>query len=131
MPSYSGLYDGVYGQPHSLLADTIEIGNARTQVARILAKRPYGRGVLRELMLTLNGAAAGSAALDTHKRVKWTPDLEGVTGGGLVELETFTGLNRVTVAGDKTDIDTMLTLSSKPTYVADASGNGGGGKLGV
>uniref|UniRef100_A0A6H1ZBP9 Uncharacterized protein n=1 Tax=viral metagenome TaxID=1070528 RepID=A0A6H1ZBP9_9ZZZZ len=131
MPSYSGLFDGVNGTPHSLLSDAVKIGNAQTQIARVLAKRPYGRGVLRELMLTLNGAAAGEAALDTHKRVEWTPDQEGVTGGGLVAIETFTGITRVTTADDKTDIDRMLALSSKPTtYVADAAGVGGGGKLG-
>lgn len=130
MPSYSGLYDGVHGSPHSLLADTVKIGNAQTQVARLLSKRPYGRATLRELMLTLNGAAAGSAAAASHKRVKWTPDQEGVTGGGAVQTETFTAVGRVTTSDDKTDIDRMLALSSQPTsYVADLSGVGGGGKL--
>ncbi len=131
MPSYSGLYDGVYGQPYALLANTVAIGNARREIARSLAKRPYGRAVLRELMLTLNGAAAGSAALATHKRVEATDPTEGPSGGGLVNIETFTEINRNTATADKNAIDAMLSLSTKPTYVADRSGNGGGAKLGV
>ena len=131
MPSYSGLYDGVHGSPHSLLSDTVKIGNAETQVARLLSKRPYGRAKLRELMLTLNGAVAGSAASASHKRVKWTPDRTGVTGGGAIATETFTAVGRNTTADDKSDIDRMLSLASQPTtYVADSSGVGGGGKLG-
>lgn len=131
MPSYSGLYDGVYNTPHALLSDAVAIGNAQTMIARQLSRRPYGRGVLRELLLTLNGVAAGQTALDTHKRVAWVPDREGVTGGGLVTIQTFTGINRATVAGDVTDIARFLALTSRPTtYIADRSGNGGGGKLG-
>lgn len=131
MASYSGLYDGVHGSPHALLADTVAIGNNATQLARVLARRPYGRGKLRELMLTLNGAAAGSSAVDTHKRVDWTPELDGVAGGGLVTIETFTNVSRVTTADDKSDIDRALALTSRPTtYVTERSGNSGGGKLG-
>lgn len=131
MPSYSGLFDGVHGEPHALLSDTTKIGNARTQVARLLAKRPYGRATLRELMLTLNGAVAGSTAAATHARVQHERDLEGPRPGGLIPIETYEAVNRATTADDKSDIDAMLSLSSQPTtYVEDVAGVGGGGKLG-
>lgn len=131
MAAYSGLFDGVHGEPHALLSSSVKKGNAETMLARVFGKRAYGRAKLRELMVELTGAAAGQAALASHKRVAWTPELEGITGGGLVAIETYESVDRVTAAGDETIIEAALQLSSQPTtYVDDESGNGGGGKLG-
>lgn len=131
MASYSGLYDGVYGTPHALLSSSVKTGNAETALGRVFGKRPYGRAKLRELIVELVGAAAGQAALASHKRVQASTPVEGVFGGGLVPIETYKSVDRVTAAGDVTVIENALQLSSQPsTYVADASGNGGGAKLG-
>ena len=91
----------------------------------------------KELMLTLNGAAAGSAAADSYSRVQHArangyAGQGAANGGGLVSIETVTIVAANTAAADKTDIDTMLTTEGKSqvaTYPTDASGNGGGGKL--
>jgi hypothetical protein len=130
MPAYSGLYDGVYGSPHTLLADTVAIGSDYRKLGTMFGKRPYGRAVLRELIKTLTGAAAGSTATATHKRVQATVNQAGVDGGSVVPIETVTSVNRATAAADTTRIDNALVIGTKPTYAADRSGVGGGAKLG-
>lgn len=129
MPSFSGLFDGVHGTPHALLG-TRKIGNAETQLARLVAPRSYGRGVVRAVLTALTGAAVGGTASSSHKRLKAVADLDSNGLGGVREIEVFSGVNRATVAGDETKLDGAATLSAKPTYPHDASGNGGGAKLG-
>lgn len=106
---------------------------SRKRLSRVINKR--GMKKLQELMLTLNGATAGSAASATYKRVQHA-DSDGLAGqiggGGKVNVETVTVVSRNTTATDKSDIDTLLTTEGQhkiATYVADKSGNGGGGKL--
>lgn len=131
MPAYSGLWNNEYNEDHSLLSSSVKKGNAETMVARQLSKRTYGRAALRELMITLTGAAAGSAALATHKRVEGVRELDDNLQGGLRPIETFEAVNRNTAAADETRIEAFLEQSSQPsTYATDAGGNGGGGKLG-
>lgn len=131
MTSYSGLYDGQHGEPHALLSSTVKKGNAETQLARVLSRRNYGRGKLRELMLTLTGAAAGATAAQSHSRVQAAQNLSENVQGGARTIETFESVNRATTSADETAIEAALAQTSQPTtYVADASGNGGGGKLG-
>lgn len=130
MPNYSGLFDGQHGTPHSLLSN--KTGNAETQIARVVAKRGYGRAALRELMIELTGAAAGAAALVQRKRVLAEANLSENVQGGVRTIETKDIINRVTASADETNIEAALDLSSQPgTYVDDDGGNGGGGKLGV
>lgn len=129
MPAYSGLFDGHHGTPHALL--TNKTGNAETMLARLFAGRGYDRAKLRELMIELTGAAAGQAALVQRKRVQAEANLSQNVQGGLRTIETFDVVNRVTASADETNIEAALALSSQPSsYPADASGNGGGGKLG-
>jgi hypothetical protein len=131
MPSYSGLYDGVYGTPYALLPLSRSMGNARTLAGRMMGRESYGRANWRGQLVALNGAVAGGLAFVQHKRVKWTPDRgASATGGGLVDLQTFDDINRVTTAADRSNIDTMWNYSTKPQYPKDRSGNGGGSKLG-
>ena len=130
MAAYSGFWDGEGGSPHALLASTVAIGNEYRKLGTLFGKRPYGRAKLRELMETLMGAAAGSAASATHKRVQATVDQAGVNGGEVVPIETYTAVSRNTTAGDETRIEAALNLSTKPTYATDVSGVGGGAKLG-
>lgn len=130
MPSYSGLFNGVYGEDHALLATTVNKQNAETLLSRLFARRLYSRGALGEIINTLVGGASGDAAALSHKRVEARQDLSQNVQGGLVPIETFEDVDRNTSATDVTDITNALTQKSSPTYVADASGNGGGGKLG-
>lgn len=65
--------------------------------------------VIRELLDTLIGAAAGGTALLTEKRVQHsTTEL-----GGLRPIETKTFINRATVAGDVTDTKGYLNTDSE------------------
>lgn len=82
-------------------------------------KQTYG---LREIMETLNGAAAGSAASKTLTRIEANSEL-----GGLRVIETETLVSANTTAADVTDINAdILSLSSKtydPTPPANLDGN--------
>lgn len=95
-------------------------GSARRLMRMTLSSKAMF--ALREKMETLNGAAAGSTASKTLKRVVAAEELGGVRS---VEDETF--INTATVAGDVTQINnTVLALSSKtydPTPVANGDGN--------
>lgn len=87
------------------------------------------RGANRAALAILKaaiGAAAGTAIGDVnYKRVQ-----AQVPGGGLMPIETVSVVNRNTTAADLTALTALLSRSVAPsTYVADLSGNGGGGKL--
>jgi len=92
---------------------------------RTHAERVFRRGGLRvinELLDTLIGAAAGGSASKTHSRIEAPSDGDV---GGKRTIESVTDISRVTTAADVTDLKTLLTRATAPTYVADASGNGG------
>lgn len=124
MPQWGGLWDNEHGATHSLL---INQSSLRKRLSLIFRQR--GNTVLKELMLTLNGAVAGSTAQATHTRVQSKDGLNNDLGGK-VTIETANRINRVTTAADKTDIDSILTETRIPTYPVEKSGNSGGGKLG-
>lgn len=123
--SFSGLFDTIQPTGHTLL-DTQPL---RKTISRVMRTR--GARKIKELMLTLNGAAAGEAALDTYSRVEHTEDAGNPAAyGGARTIETVTVINANTAAADETAIDNMLEEEFVPaTYPADASSNGGGGKL--
>ena len=92
-----------------------------------LMRRPGSRKQ-RELLLTLLGASAGSAALETRKRVSADDEANGVVGN--MTIETIDVVNRNTTADDDTALTAMLSRKPWPSaYVEDASGNGGGGRV--
>lgn len=124
--SYSGLFDGHYGTPHSL----IDGDNANQKITRLVGRRRANR-VTKELLNTLIGAAAGSAAADSYTRLSAPAGLiESEQLGGLRAIETVTTIDRNSTAADVTALKATINDQFKPdTYVADASGNGGGGKL--
>jgi hypothetical protein len=81
---------------------------------------------LRRVMTTLMGVVAGTTATQTKKQVQ---HVQGAPGG-VVPIETINLINRATTAADVTAINALLFRNHYPaTYVADVSGNGGGGKL--
>lgn len=130
MSGYSGLWDGVYNTPYAGLSSAVGSNNNLSALARVFRRASYGRGNMRGVLNALIGAAAGGTATVTHKRVLAVGDPTRLSYGGLVTLETFNDVSRVTVAGDVTALQAAVTQQSRPTtYVTDASGNGGGGKL--
>lgn len=92
-----------------------------------------GRRASRKLLLTLLGVVAGTTATENQNRVAaTTPFLSANQGGGVVTIEQVALVNRATTAGDITNLTALLSRSPVPSsYAADASGNGGGGKLGI
>jgi hypothetical protein len=92
-----------------------------------LMRRPGSRKQ-RELLLTLLGASAGSAALEVRKRVSGADEGNGVSGN--MTIESVDVVNRNTTADDDTALTAMLSRKPWPdTYVEDESGNGGGGRV--
>lgn len=125
MTAWSGLFDNVFNDgPHALQVNIVPL---RRKLTRVVKRKSMA--VIRELMRELNGATTGDAALAQHVRVQGAQILQN-DAGGVRPIETVDLLNRVTAAGDVTLIEDMLTEQRDPTYPADLSGNGGGGKLG-
>lgn len=127
MPAWSGLWNE-FGEAtgHSLLVNKSSL---RKRLSLLFRQR--GNAVLKELMLELNGAAAGDAALAQRTRVTATQQLTLLGNGGAVDIETVDLVNRNTTAADATDIASVLSEVKTRALQADISGNGGGGKLGV
>lgn len=109
--------------------------STENRIAFILG-RPGIRGI-REIMYTLAGAATGSAASDTNKRIKAPAGLTETSAfGGSREIETVTNVSANTAAADLTYMQDLFNryINLAPaiaSYPTDASGNGGGGKLGI
>lgn len=81
----------------------------------------------RELALTLNGAAAGSAASETHAQIK-AGEVSGSFQselGGVRTIETVTDVSANTTSDDETAIDSeVLAFPNKPSsYPANGDGN--------
>jgi hypothetical protein len=132
MTAFSGLFDTILptgATPgHTLLGQN---QNGKYKIAARLLKADFRP--LRELMLTLNGAAAGETASLSYSRVEHEdPEESPYTLGGTRSIETVVAINRVTTAADKAMIDDILdgTLAYTETNPpVDISGNGGGGRL--
>lgn len=89
---------------------------------------------MKRLMLALLGAATGgTAGPTTRSRVQATADA-GVfpsNYGGLVTIESVSVINRATTATDLSNLQALVNRTHFPaSYVAELSGNSGGGKLG-
>lgn len=102
------------------LSQVSGVGSARRRAAQALATK--GTMALRELMETLNGTAAGSAALKQLSRVAHSEEL-----GGVRTIETESLVDRVSAADDESAIDAdILSLSTRtydPTPVTNGNGN--------
>ena len=77
------------------------------------------------LMYQLLGNAPGQTATKNHYRVQGSQG----SPGGLQTIETQVLVNRATTAADLAAFQALLTrVVNPPSYPADLSGNGGGGK---
>lgn len=106
------------------------------ELARVLNRNQMRE--IRELSLTLLGAAAGDTALSTYKRVSSptntnlaVPEAIGVGDlGGSRTIDTITVINRVTTAADITYLTSIYDGTMSPgnpnaiTFVNDSGGNG-------
>jgi hypothetical protein len=132
MPSYSGLWNGIYGIPYSALStnNTKETNNSlKTQVTKHLSK-DRGARKLMMLMRTLNGVVAGSTATVNYKQIAVDPGNNNpISSGGKRTINTIADLNRATTAADQTLINAMFDKVFAPSpYPVDKSSNGGGNK---
>lgn len=127
---YSGLWNGQYSTQHAPLGNSVNKESAYAALTTMFGKRGYNQAKVRELIKELLGASAGATALVQRKRRKAEQDLGANVQGGLVTIETVDVINRATTAADVTRIQEALEQERAPSsYVADVSGNGGGGKL--
>jgi hypothetical protein len=86
-----------------------------------------GNRALRELAETLNGAAAGSAALKTQGRIEANVEL-----GGKRTIESETLVNRNTTTADRDELNSdVFSLTSKTTFGASPPANRDGNPLGT
>lgn len=98
--------------------------DGRSPLERGIARKLNKRGMrdVRELIDTLLGAAAGSTAASSYKRVEHPADSDNI--GGLRSVESVDLVNRATTSDDDTTITAkLLNFSSQPTYPTNADGN--------
>lgn len=123
MPGYSPFWGDslTINNSYSLLSGKMP---TRTRIKRVVNRD--GFRAFTELFDTLIGAAAGGAALATHKRIAAATPFTG-GGGSNRTIETVTDINRVSTAADITALKEMVfAVSARPsTYPRDLSGNGG------
>ena len=101
------------------------IGQQDDKIAKLLQSGSSGR-ILRALWFALTGGAPGGNASVTKARVQ---AVQGGGHGGVIPVEVQTILNRSTTAADLAALRALMNRVVYPaTYVADLSGNGGGGK---
>lgn len=93
---------------------------------------PNGQKATKTLLYALLGAAVGGSAVASYKRVLGVQALNDPSQlGGLVTIETASLINRSTNSTDLTNMQALFTRTpAPPSYPADVSGNGGGGKAG-
>lgn len=132
MPSYSGLWNNVYGVNYSALSsngNTFEQnGRLKNEITKLLSK-DRGTRKLMSLIRALNGVAPGATATATHKTI--SSDVQRgqpMVNGGKRTIDTKLDMNRATSAADVTLINAMLDKNYYPTYPVDRSRNGGGNK---
>lgn len=126
MPSWSGGWDNMFGQPYALLN---EPSAAARGVARIMfptAQRDVGAAEV-----ALNGAVVGGNATATQAYVT-SIQADGLNQGGQRPVGPVTLINRVTTAADIAKLNQQYQPTFAPTtYPVDKSGNGGGSKVGT
>jgi hypothetical protein len=126
---WSGLYENEHGAEYALLVDKSSI---RKKIGKLLRRR-NGRVISEKLTTLLSDATPASTAAVTFSRVSASKESDD-DFGGVRTIETRTLINTAVLAADVTSLKKFLEggaeQDSQPTYASDASGNGGGGKLG-
>lgn len=133
MPSFSGLWNVVYGVNYSALAsngNTFEQnGRLKNEITKLLSK-DRGTRKLMSLIRALNGVAPGATATASFRTI--SSDVQRgfpLVNGGKRTVDTKNDVNRVTTSADVTSINAMLDRVFAPSpYPTDRSRNGGGNK---
>jgi hypothetical protein len=126
MASWSGFWDVVYTDgPYR----GIDSNNIRRAFGR--AMHGYGNLVYNRTIRQLVAGNVGGTAAGGYTRIT-APAGDLLTSlGGVRTVENRLVINRVTTAADQAKIDKDLVYNLRPTWTADKSGNGGGGKGGL
>lgn len=135
MASYVGSFDGSMSiQAAAAIPYTLRVDRSDLLYKLSRATQKQGNDSRPDvaLLTALIGAAAGGAASATYKRAQAVDTLTDFQAlGGARTIETRTMLSRVTTAADVTELKAFLARKSAPSsYPTDASGNGGGNKVG-
>lgn len=126
MPAWSGLWNHVYSEGHSLTGRT---GNAAyRKLSRALRGMPALK--FKEIVRTFVTDDVGTTALATHTRLTAPAPFNATAHGGVRSIETVTDINRVLVAADETELLREIDADHTPDFPREKSGNSGGGKLG-
>lgn len=134
MPSYSGLWNGLYGVNYTALGtnNTKEFNNSeKVRLTKLIARSRGGR-IMTAVMRALNGVAPGGTATSTARQiVNDSNPANPIGNGGKRVVATKTDINRTTTAGDQTLINSIFDKTFAPSpYPVDKSRNGGGNKAG-
>lgn len=122
MPNIGTVKGGFWGD---LSSDFSVISGENPQKRQIARKfNINGLRAEREIAETVTGAAAGSAASATHKRVQARENSQGELGGSRT-IETITDVSRNTTAADVTEVkEDILAYPHKPsTYPVNLDRN--------
>jgi hypothetical protein len=127
MPSWSGLFDGVYLEPHSL---TNQFTSTMRSVARLMASS--GGQHFGEIGRALAAGGPGTTAVLSYMQVS-ARQSTGLDQGGKVPIqEYFVVPPRTTTTIDKEIFQAQMTPRFAPVlYPIEKSGTGGGGMGGT
>lgn len=118
MASWSALFNGIHGEDYAIPFDYDSVNR---QISRTFYKTKTGNRLYRELLLTLIGATAGSAAADSYVRPQAT-NVWSELGGQRV-LETITVVNRNTTSADVTMLNALIAEVRQNSFVSDSGGS--------
>ncbi len=105
------------------------------EISRALGRQ--GGRALKAAVLALVGSAAGTTAVGTYTRITAPNGLANAADlGGLRTTEVIADINRATDSTDEVYVEGVMSRIADmapaiASYPTDASGNGGGGKVGV
>lgn len=122
MPPWSGLWNGVYTDGHSLIGKS-NVGKRLGRALKGLSAAKY-----RAVLKTLVEGDVGDTAVASHTRLE--ASTAPMAYGGVRKLETVVDINRPTTNADVTAIVEDINKETTPTFPTEKSGNSGGGKLG-
>lgn len=127
MPSWSGLYDGVYGQPYAPL---LQFNSIDRTIARLSATQ--GGTKFGEIASALAAGGVGAGTVYSYKQVA-AVQTDGLNQGGIRPIsEYFVVPQRTTTILDREYVQAQFRPTWAPNpYPVDKSNNGGGGKLGT
>lgn len=126
MPAWSGFWNHIYSEPHSLI-DSKAVRRTFGQSMMGYGRKAYNASI-RQLV---TGNLGGTITKD-YTRVAVQNVNDPMSLGGKRLTETKTAINRASVQADIDRIVDDLDFDNSPTpWPVDKSGNGGGGKAGL